>query len=111
MTIASARKGNTAVVRVAGRMDAPAAPEFEQTCNQWIENGVERIVIDLAALEYISSPGLRGILAAGEKIRACGGSLALCAPRGIVKNVLDLSGFSSLFPVYASAEAALEQNV
>jgi anti-anti-sigma factor len=92
-------------------MDAPAAPEFEQTCNHWIENGVERIVIDLAALEYISSPGLRGILAAGEKIRACGGSLALCAPRGIVKNVLDLSGFSSLFLVYASAEAALEQNV
>ena len=89
-------------------MDAPAAPEFEQTCGQWIESGVERIVIDLAALEYISSPGLRGILAAGEKIRASGGTLVLCAPHGIVKNVLDLSGFTSLFPVYDSAEAALE---
>ncbi len=107
MTIASAREGNTAVVRVAGRMDAPSAPEFEQTCSYWIASGVRRIVIDLAALEYISSPGVRAILSAGETIRSCGGSLALCAPRGIVKNVLDLSGFTSLFPIYESVETAL----
>jgi anti-anti-sigma factor len=109
MTIASARAGKAAVIRVAGRMDAVAAPEFERTCSHWIETGIRMVIIDLADLEYISSPGLRAVLAAGEKIRAGGGALWLCAPGGIVKNVLELTGFCSLFPVYDSAEMALEQ--
>lgn len=109
MTIASARAGNAAVIRVTGRMDAVAAPEFERTCSRSIETGVRRIIIDLADLEYISSPGLRSILAAGERIREGGGVLALCAPHGIVKSVLDLTGFCTLFPVYESAETALNQ--
>jgi anti-anti-sigma factor len=109
MTIASSLAGNKALVRVAGRMNAIAAPQFERTCNQLIDMGIERLIVDLADLEYISSPGLRAVLAAGERTRLCGGSLVLCHPRGIVKNALQLTGFCSLFPVYDSVETALAQ--
>jgi anti-anti-sigma factor len=109
MTIAFSLAGDAAVIRVAGRMDAIAAPEFERTCNQLMGAGIRSVIVDLADLEYISSPGLRAVLAAGERARADGGALVLCGARGIVQNVLALTGFSSLFPVCDSVEAALAQ--
>jgi anti-anti-sigma factor len=90
-------------------MDAIAAPEFERTCNQLMDAGTRSVIVDLADLEYISSPGLRAVLAVGARARTERGALVLCAARGIVQNVLALTGFRSLFPVCDSVEAALAQ--
>ena len=106
MTITSESSENAVVIHVSGRLDAVAAPELERACNDQLQAGARRILIDFTGLEYISSAGLRAILSAGKTLHASGGALALCGPEGIVKNVLNLSGFCSLFPVYDSVEAA-----
>jgi anti-anti-sigma factor len=55
----------------------------------------------------MSSAGLRSILSLGKKVKAQGGSLVFCNLQGMVQEVFDVSGFTSIFSVYASQEEAL----
>ncbi|MDT8899868.1 STAS domain-containing protein [Anaeroselena agilis] len=95
------------VVKVEGRMDIASSPEFEKSCATLIEQGHQRFVIDFSGLEYISSAGLRSILAIAKKLKGAGGSLSLCSLTGLVKEVFDLSGFDNFLPVFADVEQAL----
>jgi anti-sigma B factor antagonist len=97
-----------ALLTCAGRMDAVSAPRFETACTEMLEQGRANLVADLSGLEYISSAGLRSILASGKKLKAAGGSLAFCGLSGMVDEVFRVSGFMKLFRVHASATEALE---
>ncbi len=104
------RKEETAlIISVAGRMDAVSAPEFERTCNEWIEENEHTLVIDFNDLDYLSSAGLRSLLVIGKKLKAENGSISLAALKDIIKDVFMISGFDSLFPIYETVEAALAQ--
>ena len=97
-----------ALLTCSGRMDAVSAPRFEAACAELLEQGHTTLVADLSGLEYISSAGLRSILAAGKKLKAAGGSLAFCGLTGMVDEVFRVSGFLKLFRIHASAAEALE---
>ncbi|MBI2952169.1 STAS domain-containing protein, partial [bacterium] len=64
-------------------------------------------VIDLAQLDYVSSAGLRAFLGGAKRLKGGGGKIALSALKSNVKEVFDLSGFSSLFPIAPSVEGAV----
>ena len=108
MTTASTHAGDTVVLRVAGRLDAITAPEFEETCKRCITSETRKVVVDLEGVEYISSAGLRAVLLAGKTVQAGGGELGFSGLRGTAKDVLEMAGFCALFPVYDSVEVALE---
>ncbi|MBI4858995.1 MAG: STAS domain-containing protein [Candidatus Riflebacteria bacterium] len=108
MNVKSTKSGNAVVISVEGRMDAASTPEFERACAEWIQQGEKKLVIDLAGLQFISSAGLRGVLTAGKKLKDGGGGLSLCGLSGVVKQVFEISGFATLFPVFDSREAALK---
>jgi anti-anti-sigma factor len=97
------------IVSVTGRMDAVTTPEFEQTLGGWIDQGDIRFIVDLTGLDYISSAGLRGILTSVKKIKAEGGQMVLTALHGTVKEVFEISGFSTIIPIFESVEAALQE--
>lgn len=107
MDFVSDKTEHAVTVKVTGRMDAVTAPGFDQECGRWIEEGNKDLIVDLSGLEYISSAGLRVILGVGKKVKAQGGSLTFGGMSGMVKEVFEISGFSSIFPVYDSLEAAL----
>lgn len=94
------------VVRLEGRLDIGNASQFEQACLQWIAEGHHRLVLDFGALEYISSAGLRSILAATKKVKLLNGSLSLCALSGLVEEVVSISGFDNILQVYADVAQA-----
>ncbi|MFY8102766.1 MAG: STAS domain-containing protein [Ramlibacter sp.] len=98
-----------AVVRPQGRLDSATSPAFEVAVLERIEGGSRRLVLDLSEVGYISSAGLRVILAAGKKLRATQGKLVLCGLRDEVRGVFEMSGFLDLFPVTETAEQALAQ--
>ncbi|MBW1700948.1 MAG: STAS domain-containing protein [Deltaproteobacteria bacterium] len=100
---------NTVIVAVKGRMDAVSAPEFEKRLGDWIEGGEIRFIIDFCDLDYISSAGLRSILTTAKKLKAKDGQIFLAALKEAVKEVFEISGFSSIIPIYDSVEAALSQ--
>jgi anti-anti-sigma factor len=105
MEIQWSHSGAVSVATLTGRMDAVSAQMFEQQAGQLTGKAV-RLVLDLAKLEYISSVGLRSLLAAAKKIQASGGSLCLCGLQGLVKDILECSNFTSLFPVFRTVAEA-----
>jgi anti-sigma B factor antagonist len=94
------------VVALEGRLDIGTAAQFEKDCLNWIEQGNRQFVLDLGNLEYISSAGLRSILAATKKLKPLGGSLSLCSLSGLVEEVITVSGFDNILSVYADMAQA-----
>ncbi len=97
------------VVKLEGRLDISNSSQFEQDCMNWIEQGQRKFILDLGALEYISSAGLRSILAATKKLKAQNGSLALCSLCGLVEEVVTVSGFDNILQVFADLDQAMKE--
>lgn len=99
MEISTATRGKTLVVTVVGRLDAVTAPTFETKMAALIHDGHRRFAVDLAALNYLSSAGLRALLIAARQVAPLGGTIVLCRPTEHVSEVLRVSAFSTLFEV------------
>jgi anti-anti-sigma factor len=108
MKLQSNQMNEAVFIEAEGRMDAASAPNFENQCQKWIDKGIKTIVVDLSKLEYLSSAGLRSILVVTKKLKADNGKLMFCGISGTVKEIFDISGFSSMFDFYDNPTAALE---
>jgi anti-anti-sigma factor len=94
------------VVELKGKIDTATAAATERLIYEQ-SAGARQLVVDLSAVGYLNSAGLRVLVAAGRSIEAVGGRLILCAVPSYIKEVLDIAGLSSLFPVCASRAEAL----
>ena len=101
-------KGLT-IVSITGRMDAVTTPEAEGKLTGLIDTGEKDLIIDLQGLDYISSAGLRGILATAKRLKAEQGGMVFVNLQGHVSEVFKISGFHSLFRVFDSVDAALNE--
>jgi len=102
------KEGKATVVQLQGKVDATSAPSVERALVGAIEQGEKTLVIDCASLDFISSAGLRSLLLAVKKMKAAGGQIALAALQPNVKEVFDISGFSSLFLIHGSKTDAIK---
>jgi anti-sigma B factor antagonist len=66
-----------------------------------------RIIVDLAALEFIDCSALGGLGRVRAQARQAGGDLLLAAPRGLVLRILTLTGLIDVFSVHASVDGAV----
>jgi anti-anti-sigma factor len=69
--------------------------------------GVKKILLDLTNLDFISSAGLRVLLATAQELKEDGGDLRVCSLNREVKEVFDISGFSTLLMVFDNEAKAL----
>jgi anti-anti-sigma factor len=95
------------VIHVNGRLDTTTAPTFDQSRTAWMGEGHRCFVLDLSSLEYLSSAGLRSIISMAKQAGADGGSVSLAGARGLVKDVITLSGFDVLLSTFDTVDAAL----
>jgi anti-anti-sigma factor len=109
MKIHAIKEGNAIVMSLKGRLDAVASSEFETSLFDWISKGENNFLLNFIELEYISSAGLRSILATSKKLKETKGKIFLTGLHGPVEEVFKISGFMSIFRVFASAEAALKE--
>jgi anti-anti-sigma factor len=109
MKIHAIKEGNAMVMSLKGRLDAVASSEFETSLADWISKGENNFLLNFIELEYISSAGLRSILATSKKLKETQGKVFLTGLHGPVEEVFKISGFISIFKVFASAEAALKE--
>ncbi len=107
MNITEESVSGVTVLRTEGRIDSGNASEFEGHLVKAVGGGANRLVVDMAKLSYISSAGLRSLLIAAKKARPSGGRIALSAMAPHIREVFDLSGFSSLFEIHGDAAAAV----
>lgn len=108
MTVTSSSGPKALVLRVSGRLDATTAARFEEACRASIGPEVRNVVLDFAGVEYLSSAGVRAVLVLGKTVQGAGGTLVFSGLRGAAGTILEMSGFSKLFPVSKSVEAALD---
>ncbi len=107
MEILTRMENGTAVVTVTGKMDALTSPAYQQELNGLIAGGTIAFVVDFDGLDYISSAGLREILATAKVVKGKGGEVRFANVKGTVREVFEMSGFSSIFPLHDSVAAAL----
>jgi len=108
MQIAVTTQGGVTIAALAGRMDAMTTVEFDRWFSQQLTSGETRLVLDMQGLEYISSAGLRSLLAAAKQIKTKNGSLLLCQLGGTVEEVFRISGFLAIFKSFGSVDEALK---
>jgi stage II sporulation protein AA (anti-sigma F factor antagonist) len=107
MDFATKKENGWTIVSIAGRMDAITTPEVEKKLGGLVESGEKKLVVDLKDLTYVSSAGLRGLLATAKKLKAGQGDIAFANLQGPVRDVFEISGFCSIFKVFDSVAAAL----
>ncbi len=95
------------VVGVGGRLDTATAPAFDEKRTAWMGEGHRRYVLDLSKLDYLSSAGLRSIISMAKQAGSDGGQVSLAGAQGLVKDVIDLSGFNVLLSTFDSVDDAV----
>ena len=94
MTIEKIKDGATLTLVVEGRLETTTAPELEAVIKNELE-GVETLVFDLSGLQYISSAGLRVLLAA-QKTMHKQGAMKVTGAGDVVMEIFEITGFSDI---------------
>ena len=80
-----------------GRLDTAAAQEFAKDIQVMMDNADKHLILDLEKLTFISSSGLRLLLALRKETMAKGGDITITNVLPEVKQVFTITGFYSLF--------------
>ncbi|MFN8830625.1 MAG: STAS domain-containing protein [Labrys sp. (in: a-proteobacteria)] len=105
MTISDLDGGVTKIA-LAGRMDTTGAGEVELQFS--VASGARRkIVVDLSAVEIMTSLAVRILLMGARTVKSKGGKMALYAPVPTVATVLTMAGVDQLIPLCADEAAAV----
>ncbi len=98
---------NVPVVSVSGRIDAATSKDLEIMLNDLIDQNKSEIVLNLEGVTYISSVGLRVLLAAQKKVRPKKGGVKLVSLQPFVREVFEMTGFNRLFSIHSNQSEAL----
>ena len=97
MNISKKMNGTELVVTLEGRLDTTTSPNLEAELKQSMD-GAESLVMDVAALEYISSAGLRVLLSAHKAMSAKEG-MKVTHVNEIVQEVFEVTGFADILDI------------
>ena len=92
MEIKKQLEGSKLTLAPVGRVDTITSPELESAVQL---EGIEELVFDLSQVDYISSAGLRVLLASQKKMT--GKKMVISGSRPAVKEVFEITGFSDIF--------------
>lgn len=99
--------GDKRVLAATGRIDSSSAPEFETALFELLDQAPSGgVAVDFAAVDYISSAGLRVVLMGAKRQMAASAPFAICALQENVQKVFAIGGFEKLVPIYPSVEDA-----
>jgi anti-anti-sigma factor len=99
--------GEVYKVALSGRMDIQGVGEIETRLVGMTASPRMRIIVDMAAVPFMSSIGVRALLMNAKAVGRRGGKLVLLGPDANVKGVLETAGIDQLIPVCATLDEAL----
>jgi anti-anti-sigma factor len=108
MNITTRTENGVTLVALAGSLDSNTSPQAQQALDAILAGGARKMVVDFTALDYISSAGLRILLGTAKRLGGAGGALRLCGLNETVREVFDISGFSTILAVFATEADALK---
>jgi len=97
-----------AVVEMEGNLDTNTSVDAQEHINALIDDGAVKLLVDFAEVDFVSSAGLRVLLATAKRLGGSGGSLRICGLNEAVNEVFEISGFSTILDVFPSRDEALK---
>ena len=107
MEITTRETGDVIVVDLSGRLDTQTSGSAADELSRVTELGKTKILLNLSDLEFISSAGLRVLLRTAKLVQGANGKVMVCHANGVVKEVMELSGFESFLQMHETEEGAL----
>ena len=95
------------VLHISGRADNATSAAFQEFMDPFLTEDRSDLILDLSDLEYISSAGLRVLLVVARHLAENQGKGVLCGMNDLIKDVLEISGFVSLYEIADSVDSAL----
>lgn len=109
MELGEETKGDVLIVTIKGRLDAISSPTAEKHVFELINNGANKVVLDLRNVDYLSSAGMRMLLSTTKKLKGQSGKLVLASVTPNVMDVLKISGFDHVLDIAGTREEALKK--
>ena len=107
MDYTTEKQGDVTVVALTGNMDSLTSGGIESSLLEMVQGGTANMVVDMSGVAFMSSAGLRTLLAVSKAARKAGGDMRLVeGPDGIQK-VIKMAGFDNIFKSYGDADTAV----
>lgn len=108
MNITTRNLGPILAIDIAGKLDTTTSTVAMEQLLLHLDASPNKVLVCLEPLEFVSSAGLRVVLRVAKHVRGYSGALKVSGARGMVKEVLEISGFDSLLDLYEDESTAIE---
>ena len=98
MTLTADKNGNNLTVHLNGELNTMTAPELSALLNKEL-GGVQALTLDFKECDYVSSAGLRVLLATFKQMKAAKGSMSLANVGENFRDVLENTGLDDVFGI------------
>ena len=110
MDIKNNTYGDVLVLSPEGRIDHANSEDFRNSLGPFVDRckkDGDRVVLDLAGVDYISSAGLRCFMLAEKQAKAQGGTVVVAAMQPVVKEIFEISRFTLVFETFGTVRDAI----
>lgn len=108
MQITTRQADTVLVVEMAGHLDTPNSGVASERLSEIVDDGHDKVLLNLEKLDFICSAGMRIILRTSRALEKRGGHLKVCSASGLVTEVFVVAGFSELLDLCENETTALE---
>jgi anti-anti-sigma factor len=108
MKLESTTVDTVTLVELEGNLDTNTSVDAQDHINALIDGGATKLLTDFTKVDFVSSAGLRVLLATAKRLGSSGGSLRICGLNEAVNEVFEISGFSTILEVFPSRDNALQ---
>ena len=108
MTFSEEKTGGVLILGLNGKIDTEGSTELLEKLHTLTDQGERNLLLDFSGVSYINSSGLRVLLVVAKKLNGLSGKITLAKVNEQIRQVLRVSGFSSIIGVYPSREEALQ---
>ena len=108
MEITTRSVDDVTVVDISGSLDTQTSGAASEEMARIAQNAT-KMLLNLESLDFLSSAGLRVILRTAKQLGSSGGTIRICNAVGVVKEVMEISGFDTLLDLHESESDALAQ--
>lgn len=101
------REGEVLVLSLEGRLDAQGAVEIDAVLKDLLRETDSTIIFDMSGVTYMSSAGIRTIVATEKRMKERGGRIHLSCLQPYPRSVLDMTGFSTVLSIHSTRKEAV----
>ena len=98
MDVTKKQNGSELLLELSGSIDSGTSPELNAVIEQSLK-GINSLILDFKKIDYISSAGLRVLLATFKTLSGRGGNMIIRHPNQNVMDIFTMTGFDNILTI------------